>query len=200
MTTLSRLIRKRADRDFATAIPAIPATQQTPSAGTVAKIATVAVAKPAQEEPQPAGTVAKIATVAVANSPNPEAERRTVARVATVAVASATRPVIEPSWVSISYIRGWAVTGAELRCYKERLARLECKTGPDSDDAERWALAEILAARPGDDQVTCGDCQHFQSDTIGDGTGIGGCAAGVMTGPLKYPSVKRHCEQWRMRA
>ena len=135
MTTLSRLIRKRADRDFATAIPAIPATQQTLSVG----------------------TVAKIATVAVANSPNPEAERRTVARVATAAVASATRPVIEPSWVSISYIRGWAVTGAELRCYKERLARLECKTGPDSDDTERRALAEILAARPGDDQVTCGD-------------------------------------------
>ncbi|NJM13207.1 MAG: hypothetical protein HC889_16255 [Synechococcaceae cyanobacterium SM1_2_3] len=44
MTTLSRLIRKRADRTIATAIPAIPATPKDEGAGTVAKIATVAIA------------------------------------------------------------------------------------------------------------------------------------------------------------
>lgn len=44
MTILSRLIRKRADRTIATAIPAIPATPKDEGAGTVAKIATVAIA------------------------------------------------------------------------------------------------------------------------------------------------------------
>ena len=47
MTILSRLIHKRADRTIATAIPAIPAipaTRKDEDAGTVAKIATVAIA------------------------------------------------------------------------------------------------------------------------------------------------------------
>ena len=147
------------------------------------------------------GGLGQFATATTATLATPTNEKaRTVARVATVAVASFTRPVIEPSWVSISYIRGWAVTDAELKCYMNQLARLEYETGPDRDDVERRVLAEILAARPGDDRVTCGDCQHFQPDAIGDGTGIGGCTAGVMTGPLKYPPVKRYCEQWSMRA
>lgn len=147
------------------------------------------------------GGLGQFATATTATFATPTNEQaRTVAKVATVAVANSTKPVIEPSWVSISYIRGWAVTDAELKCYMERLARLEYETGPDHDDAERRALAEILAARPGDDQVKCGDCQHFQPDMIGDGTGIGSCAASVMVGPLKYPPVKRHCKQWRMRA
>ena len=45
MTILSKLIRKRADSAFATAIPAIPAIRQATPEGTVARIATIAVAK-----------------------------------------------------------------------------------------------------------------------------------------------------------
>ena len=44
--TLSALIRKRDTRNLATAIPAISATQPKTEAATVARIATVAVAKP----------------------------------------------------------------------------------------------------------------------------------------------------------
>lgn len=46
MTLLATLIRKRDTRQLATAIPAIAATQQEQASGTVAKIATIAVANP----------------------------------------------------------------------------------------------------------------------------------------------------------
>ena len=49
--TLSSLIRKRDTGSLATAIPAIPATQQGQSEGTVARIATVAVANPKEGQP-----------------------------------------------------------------------------------------------------------------------------------------------------
>ena len=48
--TLLALIRKRDTGSIATAIPAIPATQTTRGAGTVARIATVAVANPKEEK------------------------------------------------------------------------------------------------------------------------------------------------------
>ncbi|MGZ8216144.1 hypothetical protein [Methylomagnum sp.] len=44
--------------------------------------------------------------------------------------------------------------------------------------------------------VCCGDCGHFQRDTIGDGHGIGRCAAGVPPRPgvpAKYPKAERYC-------
>lgn len=50
MTLLSALIRKRETRNAATAIPAISATQPKEEAGTVARIATVAVANPMDEK------------------------------------------------------------------------------------------------------------------------------------------------------
>ena len=48
--TLSALIRKRDTGSLATAIPAISATQPKGEAGTVARIATVAVAKPDEQK------------------------------------------------------------------------------------------------------------------------------------------------------
>ncbi|TXG97382.1 MAG: hypothetical protein E6R09_12840 [Rhodocyclaceae bacterium] len=51
--TLSSLIRKNEIREPATAIPAIPATQEHETAGTVARIATVAVANPKEEKTAP---------------------------------------------------------------------------------------------------------------------------------------------------
>lgn len=47
--SLADLIRKRSTLPVATAIPAIPATNQAEIVGTVAKIATIAVAKPYPE-------------------------------------------------------------------------------------------------------------------------------------------------------
>jgi hypothetical protein len=42
--------------------------------------------------------------------------------------------------------------------------------------------------------VRCGDCAHFRPDTIGDGTGIGSCLAGVpLHGLPRYPKAERHC-------
>jgi hypothetical protein len=65
MSVLSALMKKRSVR-LATAIPAIPATDGRVEGGTVAKIATVAVANP-QNRKGEAATVARIATVAIAN-------------------------------------------------------------------------------------------------------------------------------------
>jgi len=50
MMALSALIKKRQDRDIATATPAIPATQHAESEERVAKIATIAVANRKEEQ------------------------------------------------------------------------------------------------------------------------------------------------------
>jgi hypothetical protein len=55
--TLSSLIRKRDTGNLATAIPAISATQPKREAGTVARIATVAVANPKEEKTAPPAKV-----------------------------------------------------------------------------------------------------------------------------------------------
>ena len=55
--TLSALIRKRDTGNFATAIPAISATQPKGEAATVARIATVAVANPTSEKTAPPAKV-----------------------------------------------------------------------------------------------------------------------------------------------
>jgi hypothetical protein len=55
--TLSALIRKRAPRNLATAIPAISATQPKGEDATVAGIATVAVASPKEEKTAPPAKV-----------------------------------------------------------------------------------------------------------------------------------------------
>jgi hypothetical protein len=47
--------------------------------------------------------------------------------------------------------------------------------------------------------VRCGDCAHFRPDTIGDGTGIGSCGAGVPARPgwpARYPAAERHCREF----
>ena len=51
--TLSALIRKRETGNLATAIPAISATRKGEGGGTVARIATVAVANPKEGQPVP---------------------------------------------------------------------------------------------------------------------------------------------------
>jgi len=51
-----------------------------------------------------------------------------------------------------------------------------------------------------DQAVTCGDCEHFQPDTIGDGSGIGSCEADAWKsgrGPCLYPKAKRFCNDFK---
>jgi hypothetical protein len=55
-------------------------------------------------------------------------------------------------------------------------------------------------AEPDTEQVTCGDCEHFQPDKIGDGSGIGSCQAGAWTpgrGLCLYPNAKRFCNDFK---
>lgn len=61
--TLSALIRKRDTGNLATAIPVISATQPKGEAGTVARIATVAVANPKEEKTAPPAKVSAGDTV-----------------------------------------------------------------------------------------------------------------------------------------
>ena len=54
--------------------------------------------------------------------------------------------------------------------------------------------------------VCCADCQHFQPDTVGDGTGIGDCTINAPSTRLDelarpnerslYPNAERHCHQF----
>ncbi|NDU87150.1 MAG: hypothetical protein G3I09_03055 [Ferrovum sp.] len=53
MSVLKKLIQKRSHGDFATAIPAIPATHDGEIVGTVARIATIAIANPKEHELKP---------------------------------------------------------------------------------------------------------------------------------------------------
>lgn len=67
--TLATLIQKNGLVKVATAIPAIPATDESKSGATIAKIATVAVANPGNEKTGAGGRLAGIAGIAVATSP-----------------------------------------------------------------------------------------------------------------------------------
>lgn len=73
--TLAALIRKRDTGNTATAIAAIPATQPKEGAATVARIATVAVAKSPQGQTVPTVTVSPDDTAIRADSPEVIAER-----------------------------------------------------------------------------------------------------------------------------
>jgi hypothetical protein len=60
-----------------------------------------------------------------------------------------------------------------------------------------WNRARGLPI-PRPDRVRCVDCRHWTQDIIGDGNGIGTCAAG---GPPAgqvpaYPRAARTCERW----
>ena len=52
-------------------------------------------------------------------------------------------------------------------------------------------------------RVRCSDCRHFLRDTIGDGTGIGGCKVqGKGTAhsrPALWPNVSRQCKDFESR-
>lgn len=78
--TLAALIRKRESRKVATAIPAISATQTGGAPGTVARIATVAVANPTEWQtanpalPDPAANARRLKVVAML-AENPAIER-----------------------------------------------------------------------------------------------------------------------------
>ena len=61
------------------------------------------------------------------------------------------------------------------------------------------ALPKSTAA-PERPLVRCGDCQHFQPDTIGNGSGIGRCSAGRKPRHPEapcYPRIERSCAAWR---
>ncbi len=50
------------------------------------------------------------------------------------------------------------------------------------------------------DPVTCGDCEHFQPDKIGDSTGIGSCRVNAWKpgrGMALYPNAKRFCNDFK---
>lgn len=59
-----------------------------------------------------------------------------------------------------------------------------------------------LTVTPEPYRVRCADCAHFRPDTIGDGTGIGTCAQGIVP-PLRepplYPNAERTCPTFETR-
>jgi hypothetical protein len=70
--------------------------------------------------------------------------------------------------------------------------------------AEVWAKREPMDIanniRADTKQVTCGACEHFQPDKIGDGSGIGSCRVNAWKpgrGMPLYPMAKRFCGDFK---
>lgn len=60
----------------------------------------------------------------------------------------------------------------------------------------------FAAADPDRFRVRCGDCRHFERDSINPAAGCGACGLGLSlkTGePRRYPAVARCCEAWQSR-
>ena len=64
-------------------------------------------------------------------------------------------------------------------------------------------LAAVIAKAMLTSRVRCGECRHFEQDTIGDGSGIGRCRiGGEGTGPryrALWPGVSRECKDFESR-
>lgn len=44
--------------------------------------------------------------------------------------------------------------------------------------------------------VRCGQCRHFERDTVNPAEGLGRCGAGVASERPHYPNAPRHCGTW----
>lgn len=167
---LSTLIQKGGLVPVATAIPATSATKERGSGGTVATIATVAVANPSGPETE--GTAPDL--------PEPWARIRDLTAAGWRAEFSAPAPdgTQRITWIPPD---AWTPTAH----HQGEPAPLRSPTG--------GTKAPSIASGP----VACGDCRHFEPDTIGDGSGIGSCGAGApLSGPPRYPRVERYCRRF----
>ena len=44
--------------------------------------------------------------------------------------------------------------------------------------------------------VRCGQCRHFERDTVNPAEGLGRCGAGLVSERPHYPNAPRHCGTW----
>ena len=44
--------------------------------------------------------------------------------------------------------------------------------------------------------VRCGQCRHFERDTVNPAEGMGRCGAGLVSERPHYPNAPRHCRTW----
>lgn len=44
--------------------------------------------------------------------------------------------------------------------------------------------------------VRCGQCRHFEPDTVNPAQGIGRCGAGIESERPHWPNAPRHCSTW----
>ncbi len=75
----------------------------------------------------------------------------------------------------------------------ERAAIMEHDGGLSREDADRAAMTAA-------GMVRCGDCRHFQRNTVGEAEGIGRCLAGCRPPPGAmpfYPNAWRWCDTFQ---
>ena len=168
--TLAALIRKR-EAGVATAIPAISATQKGGTAGTVAEIATVAVASPQNAKAEGVDLPALL----------------TEACHGVEGIKAATfRALLSPE--DIEDIEGGHIPVVTLNAYARSFAEgIRC--------GRITVLAAAIPKPTITERVRCADCRRFKPDTIGDGAGIGRCViGGEGTGP-RYPALWANAER-----
>ncbi|SHF85968.1 hypothetical protein SAMN02745117_02730 [Lampropedia hyalina DSM 16112] len=166
--TLSALIRKR---ENATATLATPATHKGARAGTVANVASVAVAKAPAATPKPeaqSGSVANVASVAVANQLFPEEEAPIRAWLAHIE---------ETDPATIADVLEQCQNDAQTRAYCLEQAR-QIPPPPEPDYT-----------------ATCGACRHFQRI---DHPNLGHCAQGEPEAPAGlWDTDRRWCRSFK---
>lgn len=85
---------------------------------------------------------------------------------------------------------GWPEEFRALQAFAESRSL----TGERTTGGHGLPFPGAVEALAGIKPVRCGDCAHFQPDTVGDGSGIGDCGKGVEArGWPRYPGVERYC-------
>ena len=218
--TLSALIRKRDTGNLATAIPAISATQPKEGAGTVARIATVAVANPKEEKTAPpakvgAGDTATAFRWWLIHYPDrdplevaccPEAthadilERHPDAVAAEPFTPTIRQPSVPLTASEETAIRAWLALIEETDAATIAEVIGQCQRDADARDYFTGrAAAELPKPDPlPDDRRTCRQCSNLTYGGVCSVASPGG-AVSAIRGYRPVADLRQRCEAFKER-
>lgn len=154
MSLLATLRAKKLRGEVATLTVATVATDEAETLPTVARVATVAVARPRYQGGETdidAGRLPSVATVASVTVASPEVQR--------LEAVNDAAPAADPDrWC---WPHSPAMNSREIGTFTDRLARFTGK-GLTLEDGERLADKLVTRDREGDDRRLCLECAHLQ--------------------------------------
>ena len=92
--------------------------------------------------------------------------------------------------------------GAFVSYGSTRVGHSEKNTPPESarlptpEPAPKRAQVDNELSAPVLALVRCGQCRHFERDTVNPAEGLGRCGAGLVSERPHYPNAPRHCATW----